>query len=199
MNSSEGLSAGDVLELFESLGGLLSERGLARQIYVGGGAAMLLRYGRLALTRDVDVASVDRVLAEAAQRIAEDRGLDREWLSAGMTAWAPPSDDSDEVIQYGGLTVTVAGPRPMLAMKLVAGRGRDVDDILRLCAHLGVTSAQEAVAVAVEVYGRDSVALGDIDDLGVFVDALFAHGVEEGFPRATAPDDGRCRSRLPQE
>lgn len=193
MTASEGLSADEVLELLGELGRRLEAMGQTAEIYLAGGAAMQLRYGRRTLTRDVDVAAIGPVVAGEARRIATERGLDRDWLSAGMAAWAPSPDDGDELRRLGGLVVRIAGPRPMLAMKLAAARGRDVEDIRRLCDVLGITTADDAVRVAIDVYGDDSVALGDIEDLTKFVRGVLDTAVSgEPLPDATAHAGSRC-------
>lgn len=192
MTASEGLSTRAVLELLSELGRRIEMRGETAEIYVAGGAAMQLRYGRLTSTRDVEVAAISPVVAEEARQLAAERGLDRDWLSPGMSAWAPPPDDGDELRRLGGLGLRIAGPRPMLAMKLAAARGRDVEDIRRLCGLLGITSAEEAVQVAVAVYGEESEALGDTDDLVIFARAVIEDVNGGPFPDATAFVESRC-------
>ena len=53
-----------------------------------------------------------------------------------------------------GLRVSVASPRHMLAMKARAARdARDLDDIVLLCRHLGISSVSQVVALAEDIWG----------------------------------------------
>lgn len=192
MTASEGLSTSAVVDLLAELGRRLEVRGETAELYLAGGAAMLLRYGRLTVTRDVDVAAVSAVVAREAHDIAVERGLAPDWLSSGMGPWAPGPDAGDELRRLGGLVVRIAGPRPMLAMKLAAGRGRDVEDIRRLCRVLGITSAEDAVRVAVDVYGPESEALGDADDVAAFARAVLGDVGGGQLPDATERAETRC-------
>jgi hypothetical protein len=63
------------------------------------------------------------------------------------------------------LVLRVASPKFLLAMKLAAGRDRDIPDIAVLCKALDITTAKAAVEIAVELYGEDSMQLSDRDDL----------------------------------
>jgi hypothetical protein len=60
-----------------------------------------------------------------------------------------------EAFRAPGISVSVASPRHLLAMKVRAARGeRDLEDIALLCQALGITSASEAIRVADEVWGE---------------------------------------------
>ena len=53
-----------------------------------------------------------------------------------------------------GLTVSVASPRHMIAMKMRAARdARDLDDPLLLCNREDLTSVAEVLAIADDVWG----------------------------------------------
>jgi len=51
--------------------------------------------------------------------------------------------------EYPGLRVNAVTPEYMLAMKALAGRPQDTADLRSLAAHLGITSAAEAIDVVV--------------------------------------------------
>lgn len=69
------------------------------------------------------------------------------------------------VLVTDNLTLRVASPRFLLAMKMAAGRDRDIRDIAVLCSVLDIETAQEAVDIALGLYGEDSMQLSSRDDL----------------------------------
>ena len=76
--------------LLDELDGRLRARGIAASIYVVGGAAMALAYGREALTPDVDAIASHAAVFEEASALAKTHGLPEHWLNAGAAPWVPP-------------------------------------------------------------------------------------------------------------
>ncbi len=65
-----------------------------------------------------------------------------------------------------GVVVCIAGPRLLLAMKLLAGRGRrDQADIDRLLEVLGITSMEDAVAVFDHYYPTEVISKNAVRQL----------------------------------
>jgi hypothetical protein len=155
----------DLLELLRDLGGRLQQRGLSADLYVVGGAAIALAFDHRRVTRDIDAAfhPADTVREEAS-RLAEQRGLPPDWLSSAAIAFAPPGRDEDAVaLDLPGLAVSVASPEHLLAMKLAAGRERDVTDLVVLFEALSVTRPEQALEIARRLYGEESAILTDPD------------------------------------
>ncbi len=146
-----------LVDLLADLAGRLDARGVTLEIYVVGGTAMVLAYDRDRLTRDIDATwdtSVD--VSGEVHTIARERGLPRDWLNDRVRPMLPLVVDEDrlEALNMPGLRVSVASPRHMLAMKARAARdARDLDDIVLLCGHLGISSVSQVIALAEEVWG----------------------------------------------
>lgn len=80
-------------------------------------------------------------------------------------AFAPPGPDDDAVpVDLPGLAVTVASPEHLVAMKLAAGRERDLTDLALLFEGLDITRPEQALTIARRLYGTDSVVLSDPDE-----------------------------------
>lgn len=151
-----------ILELLTQLGARLDRKGLYAEIYDVGGTAMLLAYNRTRLTKDVDAVSEnsDVVEHEARAMASLCRDLADDWLNSRVRPMLPRMVDEDqaEVLAVPGLSVAVASPRHMLAMKVCAARGeRDIDDILLLCDVHGLTSISGVFAVADDVGGEGMI------------------------------------------
>ncbi len=163
------LSREALLDAFGDLGRLAWEAGKTIEIAVYGGSALMLSYDWRLATRDVDGVfeadrSTVRVLAAA---IARERGWPEDWLNDGVKGFLSARDADEEVrLFYGefpssdlpGLRVFVPRPEYLFAMKCRAmrlggvGENGDVDDIRNLAREIGVTEAQEAVALVASFY-----------------------------------------------
>jgi hypothetical protein len=165
---SDMLDRGRIVALLGELAGRLNSRGLEADLYVVGGTAMALAYDRLRVTRDIDAVGEPMAVieAEAREMAAIHRDLPADWLSARVMPLLPRSFDADriEALAWPGLTVNVASPRRLLAMKVRAGRyDRDLQDIWVLCQVLELVRLDQVWDIVEEVWGsgmlRDDVAL----------------------------------------
>jgi hypothetical protein len=149
------LSRQDIHRLLTEVGAYLHVRGRTATIYVAGGAMSLLFEDR-ATTRDIDaVFRSDRGQLDAAIRdVAVRHDLPVEWLNDRVTSLVPatPDDEATELV-VPGLRVLVSSERHLLAMKMLAGRDRDLPDLALLFAALRITSPEQAVAVTEDVFG----------------------------------------------
>lgn len=79
-----------------------------------------------------------RVTLEAvAEALTAEHDLPPGWLNAGAAAWVealPPDWTTRRVLagRFGSLSVYAIGRLDLLAMKLIAGREQDVDDLLAM-------------------------------------------------------------------
>lgn len=130
---------------------------------VVGSAAIVLQAERQALTSDIDILQLAGGEVQAAvERVAAARRWPSDWLNDAANMWASHFDTADDWSTYltlGGVTVLVARPQLLLAMKLLAGRGRrdavDIDLLLDLCQ---IESVDQAVDVFDRYYPNDSMA-----------------------------------------
>jgi len=151
-----------VRSLLTELGERLTGRGIEAEIYVVGGAAMILAYDRTRVTRDIDAIGVPQEEIDIEVRaMAQDHAdLDDDWLNAKVLPMLPRSIDADriEVMGAPGITVNVASPRYMLAMKARAARGkRDLDDLWILFQIIGLVDVEQVWAICEEVWGDDLI------------------------------------------
>ena len=126
-----------------------------------GGAAMMFEYDAGRETEDVDCIIEDyreEVIEAAEQVAAEEPGIPYDWLNedARRSKLLPTKPDPDKRDSYNGsrITVTSAGARRLLAMKLDSNREKDVEDILTLLKITSTVSVSEAQDVYAETYGE---------------------------------------------
>ena len=144
------------MELFEELSAELAARGARAHVYLFGGAAMSLAFNRCRTTVDVDVRvdSGREKLMEAVDVVGRRHGLDEGWFTEPLAVVLPRGSNqrAGTLYQSQYLTVTGASAEHMLAMKLMAGRVKDREDIAVLCKALGLTNERQAIRIKDEVF-----------------------------------------------
>lgn len=163
-----GLGNARILELLDRLGAELSARGQTANLYIIGGAAMTIAYGRTTATLDIDAHSAQReVLRDIASQIALDEGLPPDWLSFNASAFIPGGESLESTMhrRTGGLTYEVASPRVLLAMKMSAYRAKDLEDIRLLIAYLRITTVREIMQIMDAFFDGESVPRYDRADV----------------------------------
>jgi hypothetical protein len=153
---SELVNKGQLEEAFRRLAVELKRGNTVGEIYVFGGAAMVLAYQARAATRDVDALFEPREKVHtAALRIAEELSLPRWWLNDQATVYLPRVGDERArlVFDHPNLRVTVVSPEHLLAMKALAARSyADLDDIALLCNRLNITQVRDVEALCARIY-----------------------------------------------
>ena len=145
-----------ILELFDELSGELRFTRTRAQVYIIGGAAMSLAFSRDRTTRDVD-ARIDAGhsrLTEAVQKIGRKYGLGDTWLNDQATTAIPRATDTRARTLYDSpyLTVTGASAEHLLAMKLLAARNVDRQDIATLVDHLQLEGPEGALRIHEDLF-----------------------------------------------
>lgn len=154
------LDRADIERAFHRLGERLSRRGLTADVYVVGGAALAMAYDARRVTRDIDaVFQPHGAVLEEAWAVAEELGLPRWWLNDQASVYVARGGDAQaaRVFEHAGLRVSAASAEHLLAMKVLAARRRDVEDIRFLVGRLGLSTVQQVLAVCTEVFPEEPV------------------------------------------
>jgi hypothetical protein len=145
---------------FRRLGERLARRGVVADIYVFGGAAMALAYDARRATRDIDaVFTPHGVVLDEARLVASELGLPNWWLNEQASVYVAPGGDEEapRVFDHPGLRVAAASPEHLLAMKVLAARRRDSEDIAFLVRHLALPDADAVLRVCEAVFPDEPV------------------------------------------
>jgi hypothetical protein len=159
-DESPTLDRSQMEDAFRRLGERLARRGAVADLYVIGGAAMAMAYDARRATRDIDaVFEPHGAVREEADAVAAELGLPRWWLNEQASAYVAPGGDPDgpRVFESTGIRVVAASPKHLLAMKALAARRRDVEDLRILVERLGMTSPDEVVEVVEQVFPDEPV------------------------------------------
>jgi hypothetical protein len=121
---------------------------------------MALAYDARRATRDIDaVFQPHGVVLDEARAVAEELGLPQWWLNEQASVYVAPGGDAaaPRVFDHPGLRVSAASPEHLLAMKVLAARRRDSDDIRFLVKHLGLSAVTDVLALCAEVFPDEEV------------------------------------------
>ena len=144
-----------IQDLFRRLGERLQRRGVVGDIYVIGGAAMALAYDARRATRDIDAVLLPHgIVVQEAHALAAELGLPQWWLNEQASVYVAPGGgpDAPRSFDHPGLRVSTASPEHLLAMKAMAARRRDTEDLRFLVDHLGLTTVEQVFAVCLRVF-----------------------------------------------
>ena len=154
------LDRASIEDAFRRLGDKLARRGVVADLYVFGGAAMALAYDARRSTRDIDaVLKPHGVVLEEAQAVAAELGLPSWWLNEQASVYVAPGGDAaaPRVFENAGLRVAAASPEHLLAMKVLAARRRDTEDIEFLIKRLELADTHAVLALCADVFPDEDV------------------------------------------
>jgi hypothetical protein len=99
------------------------------------------------------------IVLEEARIVADELGLPDWWLNEQASTYVAPDGDpsAPREFDHPGLRVAAASPEHLLAMKTLAARRRDSDDIRFLVRRLGLASVDEVLAVCAEVFPEEPI------------------------------------------
>jgi hypothetical protein len=157
------LDADQIRELLVELGQRLATRGIEARLFLVGGAAMALAFSRRRVTRDLDgVFEPKKEIYEEARKIARERGLPDGWLNDGVKALLPerqPLVEGTASFSAPGISVGVASPEYLFAMKAQAARQEaDGDDLRFLARELKLKSTEQALDLIEQFYGPNRLS-----------------------------------------
>jgi predicted nucleotidyltransferase len=147
-----------IKEAFRRLGDRLAKRGVVADIYVFGGAAMALAYDSRRATRDVDALFKPHgVVVDEARAVGAELGLPSWWLNEQASSYVAPNGDpsASQVFDHPGLRVFAASPEHLLAMKALAARPRDAQDIRQLVEVLSLYTVPDVLALVRDVFPEE--------------------------------------------
>ncbi|MDA8357589.1 MAG: DUF6011 domain-containing protein [Actinomycetota bacterium] len=191
-----------ILAAFAKLDSELARRRRRADLFVVGGAAMVLVYDQdlRARTRDVDAVFADVAdVYDAAHTVARRMGLPADWLNDAVRSYMLGDDPEATPVWEGpSLQVAVGSPRYILAMKLLAARPeQDRDDIDLLFGLLGYTAADQGISLLLDMLPGRRVPDRTIDLLEAMYGpvTIVPDGEHRSVPSSPpAPTAARCRA-----
>lgn len=143
------MNKNDISYYLQRVGEELAFKGEHGKILLLGGAVMLLVVGNRNSTRDIDAAFEENAQAirEAIETVAVQEGLSDDWLNDGAKGFLYSKPETILLGRYSCLEVYIPTLDYLLAMKVFAGRQRDIGDARALIAHLDLKSTQDVLNI----------------------------------------------------
>jgi hypothetical protein len=100
------------------------------------------------------------VVLEEAAHVADDLGLPRWWLNEQASVYISGKTDPGKrrVFDHPALRVMAASSDHIFAMKALAARTRDVDDLRSLAEIIGIESVDAAPYICADVYQDEPIS-----------------------------------------
>jgi predicted nucleotidyltransferase len=163
------LGRAELERAFNALGNRLARRGVIADLFIVGGAAMALAYDAARVTRDVDATFVPHgVVVEESRAVAAELALPPWWLNEQASVYVSGQDDPGRrrVFDHPNLRVMAASPEHIFAMKALAARERDIDDLRNLGSLIEVRTIDAALQICRDFYPDEEVSPRTLRVLG---------------------------------
>lgn len=149
---SINMTPADVYQMLEKLNLELKQEGVSAHMVMAGGAVMTTSYGSRLTTQDIDaVFEPTEEIRRATHRIADEIGVEQDWLNDGVKGFINPATMGTEpLFSFSNLIVEQLDAESMLCLKLTSARfdeEKDMVDAIVLMKHLGLSSVDEAFSI----------------------------------------------------
>jgi len=155
-----GFGREEIIGLLSELAAELDRQGVHADVFLVGGAALAVAYDARRTTRDLDATfAPTEVVRAAAAVVAERHGLSLDWFNDAVKGFLCGEDpDARRFFSAPGISVDVASPRYLLAMKLFSSRVEsDTDDIKFLYRLVGFSTVEEGLNLVEQAYPSRSI------------------------------------------
>ncbi len=100
------------------------------------------------------------IVLDEARAVAEELGLPPWWLNEQASVYVSGKDDPGKrrVFDHPNLRIMVASPEHIFAMKALAARIRDIDDLRSLAKLAGVRTVADALGICGDFYPDEEVS-----------------------------------------
>jgi len=151
------LTQKDLRRLFKLLDEELGRSATRGELFLVGGAVMCLAYASRPSTQDVDaVFRPSKQVREAAARVAVRAHVAPDWLNDSVKGFLSENGNFAQFLELDHLTVSIAQPDYLLAMKCLAFRigaeFHDEDDIRYLLRNLEIRDYEQAIGLISRFY-----------------------------------------------
>jgi hypothetical protein len=151
------LTKNDIERLLRELDGALASDDVKGELYLVGGAVMCLAHDARAATRDLDgLFRPSKQVRVAAAKVALANDLPTGWLNDAVKGFFSERGSFTTYLALPHLTVFVADPAYLLAMKCLAARigaeFHDIDDVRYLLRYLNITTFADAKKILQDYY-----------------------------------------------
>jgi hypothetical protein len=166
-SSLKTLSKKEIISAFKELSKQLGTPETPFELFIVGGAALVLLYDARETTKDVDIVQCDSAVRDASLKVAVQLNLPADWLNDGAKGYVHGMTQGEVIFRTPTLIVRALAQPQLLAMKLSAWRDDlDIEDARLLLSKMHTD--KENVWRQIEPYlvpGRELKARYAFEDL----------------------------------
>lgn len=153
------MNSDDMIKCLEKLNEKLKTKNIYGEISLVGGAVMCLCYKSREVTKDIDAIYEPKMLInECVEEISGELDLPENWLNDSVKGFLSERANFREYLKLSNLTVNVAEPEYMLAMKCLSSRvdnKNEIEDIKYLIKFLDLKTYEEVENIVLDYYPAD--------------------------------------------
>ena len=142
------LGRNDLINALGAVDERLRRDNVRGEVYIFGGAAMVVGYHSRDATHDVNsIREPHGAVLHAAHAVSREQNLPQSWLNEQGSVWLPPGQKRVGAVAFEGRGIRVirADPDVMLAMKVAAFRTSDHPDSSWLAEHLKLSDPDKII------------------------------------------------------
>lgn len=156
MESKFYMTSSDIMKCLETLNENMKLNNIFGEICLVGGAVMCLCYKSREVTRDIDaVFEPKSVMNKIIEDTAKDLNIPNDWLNDSVKGFLSNNAEFSEYQKLSNLTINVASPEYMLAMKCLSARAdntNEIEDIKYLIKVLNIHTYEEVEHIILKYY-----------------------------------------------
>ena len=145
-----------IMENLKALNEELSAIDVKGEIALVGGAVMCLVFKTRESTYDIDaIFEPKQLIYDCIKRVAGKKDMPDNWINDSVKGFLSTKADFVPHLELSNLSIMVASPEYLLAMKCLSSRvdhPTELGDIRALITHLGLTSYDEVEAIILKYY-----------------------------------------------
>ena len=154
-NSNE-LTRNDIIRLLYELNDKLSYKNIYSELYLVGGAVMCLSLDARRSTRDLDgIFEPKAEVYDCVKSVARDNDIDDDWLNDAVKGFIDGKSEFEDFMKLSNLSVKVATPEYLFAMKVQSSRTdreSEINDLKFLIKLLKIKSIEDAEDIVSKFY-----------------------------------------------
>ena len=159
MSENFQMNSVDIIECLKVLNENMKKKNIYGEINIVGGAVMCLCYKSREVTQDIDaIFEPKTIINELIEKIAVELNIPNNWLNDGVKGFLSSNAEFSKYINLSNLTINVASPEYMLAMKCLSARAdnaNEIEDIEFLVKHLNIKDYEQVEQTILKYYPAD--------------------------------------------
>ena len=156
MSKEFSMNEKDIMKYLEELNELMKNNNIHGDINLVGGAVMCLAFKSRKITHDIDgIFEPKSKINDLIKSISVKNDIPENWLNDGVKGFLSKKANFQEFKKLSNLTISIASPEYMLAMKCLSARAdnkNEIEDLKHLIKKLNLKTYEDVVEIILQFY-----------------------------------------------